>query len=243
MEKLLKIKEAAAFLNVSEMSLRRWTNNGKLKCYRLGGKNERRFTKQDLENFLRPGNNSVPLGISDTAVKDSSHIAHFYKDTDESIVEGIGFLSSGLSRGESILIISTDQKSSQILAGLNDLGFPMDKLRSEGLVVTSDGHYNLNEQLQYMTDIITKCPEDKGFRLLGDMTWAVKKGWDLDEIDKLETKTNQVLTGNNKLFLCQYDLAHFGADGAMMAFDTHGLTIYRGKVKKSPYFLGDCIEK
>lgn len=93
-----------------------------------------------------------------------------------------------------------------------------------------------------MEGVIFQTIEDKGFRLLGDMIWAVKKGWDLDEIDKLETKTNQVLTGNKKLFLCQYDLAHFGADGAMMAFDTHDLTIYRRKVKKSPYFLGDCIE-
>ena len=76
------------------------------------------------------------------------------------------------------------------------------------------------------------------FRLLCDMIWAVEKGWSLDEINRLETETNELLTGNNKLFLCQYDLAHFGADGAMMAFDTHCLTVYRGEVKHSPYFIG-----
>ena len=40
---LLNIKEAAAFLKVSEASLRRWTNAGKLACMRLGAKRERRF--------------------------------------------------------------------------------------------------------------------------------------------------------------------------------------------------------
>lgn len=237
MGKLLNIKEAANFLNVSAMSLRRWTNAGKLKCYRVGGKNERRFTKPDLENFLRPNEKSVPLGISGTSVKDSSHIAHFYGDANESVAEGTGFLASGLSRSESIMIISTDDRSSQILAGLDNLGFPVDTLRNNGLIVISDGQYTLSEQLRFMTDIIIKCNHNKGFRLLGDMIWAVKKGWNLKEINQLETKTNQILTGNNKLFLCQYDLTHFGADGAMMAFDTHGLTIYRGEVKKSPYFI------
>jgi len=238
MEKLLKIKEAAEFLNVSEMSLRRWTNSGKLKCYRVGGKNERRFTRQELENFLGPNEKRVPLGIGTASVRDSSHIAHFYKDADESVVEGIGFLASGLSRGETTLLISPDDKSFKILEGLNDRGFPVEKLIDNGLIVTSEGKYNLSEQLKFMTEIIANSTYDKGFRLLGDMIWAVEKGWSLDEINRLETETNEVLTSNNKLFLCQYDLAHFGADGAMMAFDTHCLTVYRGEVKQSPYFMG-----
>ena len=33
---LLNIKEAAALLKVSEASLRRWTNAGRLACLRLG---------------------------------------------------------------------------------------------------------------------------------------------------------------------------------------------------------------
>jgi hypothetical protein len=49
------------------------------------------------------------------------------------------------------------------------------------------------------------------------------------------------LTGTNKLILCQYDLSSFGADGAMMAFDAHNLTLYRGKVKQSPYFIGSSL--
>ncbi len=243
MEKLLTIKEAAGFLNVSEMSLRRWTNSGKLKCYRVGGKNERRFTWKELENFLQPSEKSVPLGISGASVKDSSHIAHFYKDADESVAVGINFLSNGLSRGESILIIAPDDKLFRILTGLYDLGFPVEKLKSDGRIVSSNGQYNLGEQLEFMTDVIAKCTDAKGFRLLGDMLWAVEKGWSLDEINRLEIRTNEVLTSNNKLFLCQYDLAHFGADGALMAFDTHSLTIYRGEIKQSPYFAGAAEKK
>ena len=40
-EQLLNMKQAARMLNVSAVSLRRWTNAGKLACLRVGPKRER----------------------------------------------------------------------------------------------------------------------------------------------------------------------------------------------------------
>lgn len=48
---LLDISEAAQFLNVSETSLRRWTNDGLLPCLRIGRRRERRFRRADLSGF------------------------------------------------------------------------------------------------------------------------------------------------------------------------------------------------
>src|SRR5215471_728159 len=52
-QRFLAITEAAEFLQVSETSLRRWTNNGSLRCFRVGGRNERRFLKEDLLAFMQ----------------------------------------------------------------------------------------------------------------------------------------------------------------------------------------------
>jgi transcriptional repressor of dcmA and dcmR len=49
---LLDIREAAEFLRVSETSLRRWTNAGRLRCLRIGGRRERRFRRADLLAFM-----------------------------------------------------------------------------------------------------------------------------------------------------------------------------------------------
>src|SRR6476620_7054908 len=49
---LLDIREAAQFLNVSETSLRRWTNAGILPCLRIGRRRERRFRRTALLAFL-----------------------------------------------------------------------------------------------------------------------------------------------------------------------------------------------
>src|SRR5207244_10267933 len=49
---LLDIAQAAAFLHVSPMSLRRWTTSGRLPCFRVGGRRERRFRRADLLALL-----------------------------------------------------------------------------------------------------------------------------------------------------------------------------------------------
>ena len=51
-EALLNIKQAAEILNVSEISLRRWSNAGKLPCLRVGVRRERRFRPADLLSYL-----------------------------------------------------------------------------------------------------------------------------------------------------------------------------------------------
>jgi len=56
---LLTTKEAADFLRVSEASIRRWADAGKLKCYYVGDRGERRFMREDLLAYLqtnRPNN-------------------------------------------------------------------------------------------------------------------------------------------------------------------------------------------
>ncbi len=50
-DELLDIRQAADFLKVSEASLRRWTNSGRLACLRVGRRRERRFRRSDLLAF------------------------------------------------------------------------------------------------------------------------------------------------------------------------------------------------
>src|ERR1700722_12064135 len=58
-KRFLTIAEAAEFLHVSEISLRRWSNSGKLPSFRVGGRHERRFLMDDLLAFM-PSTGSQP---------------------------------------------------------------------------------------------------------------------------------------------------------------------------------------
>lgn len=52
-EPLLDIKDAARFLKVSEMTIRRWTNSGTLKCYRLAEGGRDGFSRSIWRNSFR----------------------------------------------------------------------------------------------------------------------------------------------------------------------------------------------
>ena len=49
---LVDISSAAKLLGVSKLTLRNWDNSGILKAIRIGKRGDRRYKKEDLENFL-----------------------------------------------------------------------------------------------------------------------------------------------------------------------------------------------
>jgi len=49
---MLTTSEVAAILNVHINTVRRWSNQGSLKAYQLGPRGDRRFRKEDIDEFL-----------------------------------------------------------------------------------------------------------------------------------------------------------------------------------------------
>src|SRR5439155_24485471 len=85
-QRFLTIGEAAQFLNVSEVSLRRWTNSGKLRCFRVGGRSERRFLIDDLLAFMSSTTEEPELPSFEAAAFAESHERHislFFRNQDE----------------------------------------------------------------------------------------------------------------------------------------------------------------
>lgn len=51
-EGLLTLDEAATYLGVAKITLRRWTRDGHLVCVRIGKRGDRRFRRQDLDAYI-----------------------------------------------------------------------------------------------------------------------------------------------------------------------------------------------
>jgi len=51
--KLLRIREAAEMLGVNPETLRRWDREGKLSAIIISKRGDRRYKKEDLEEFLK----------------------------------------------------------------------------------------------------------------------------------------------------------------------------------------------
>lgn len=51
-EGLLTLEEAAKYLGVAKITLRRWTLNGHMACVRIGSRRDRRFRRKDLDAYI-----------------------------------------------------------------------------------------------------------------------------------------------------------------------------------------------
>jgi len=52
MDKMLTVSDVARLLNVHINTIRRWSNQGILKAYRIGSRGDRRFQQEDITDFL-----------------------------------------------------------------------------------------------------------------------------------------------------------------------------------------------
>jgi excisionase family DNA binding protein len=123
---LLNIKQAAEFLNVSETSLRRWTNSGRLSCMRVGLRRERRFRRGDLLALLeseptseqaRSGPRPAPTerDVSDgLAVPRGVHLCVLYASDEGRERLASTFLLDGLRLGSACFLVAAPEIRSEI---------------------------------------------------------------------------------------------------------------------------------
>jgi len=52
MSDLLTVREVARLLHVHPNTLRRWSNDGRIKAYRITARGDRRFKREEIERFL-----------------------------------------------------------------------------------------------------------------------------------------------------------------------------------------------
>jgi len=52
MDEMLTVREVARLLHVHPNTLRRWSNNGRIRAYRITPRGDRRFKREEIARFL-----------------------------------------------------------------------------------------------------------------------------------------------------------------------------------------------
>jgi excisionase family DNA binding protein len=60
---LLTTSDVARLLNIHINTVRRWSNEGKLKAYRIGSRGDRRFQQGDINIFLAEKSQAEEQGV------------------------------------------------------------------------------------------------------------------------------------------------------------------------------------
>ena len=136
---LLDITQAAALLKVSAASLRRWTNDGSLPCFRVGGRRERRFRRADLLAFLEH-QGVAPAG------KAHRHMCGFYATAGARAGLAADFLVQGLANGSTCVLLAEPKVQTAVLTRLAGQGAEATRTGRLEVAVYASG---LAAQLQF----------------------------------------------------------------------------------------------
>ena len=161
-DELLDIEQAAHFLNVSETSLRRWTNAGRLACLRVGRRRERRFRRTDLLAFMEE---QPASGLPGPVRSSSTHLAHtvvdgvsyplgahlcgLFASEPGRIRQVIGFLEDGLRPGTACFYSAPKEARVGILSHLEKSRASLRSDIASGRLVLSDPAPSPGGQLEY----------------------------------------------------------------------------------------------
>ncbi len=240
-QRFLTIKEAAEFLHVSEVSLRRWTNSGKLRCFRVGGRNERRFLVEDLLAFMpsvdrRPEPQHVyqteTLDDLDGTDSIERHISLFFRNAEEQWQMLRPYILDHLNAGAPVIYLQHSTSPEELMERLRAEGLPLDKLIARGLLrvlppaqsYLLPGRFEAQRMLDFLEMTIEAALETGHKRILmtGEMTWSLPATPGSEEMMKYEELLNPMVDKYPAVtIVCQYDLKSFDGVAILDALLTH----------------------
>jgi excisionase family DNA binding protein len=218
-EPLLDIEQAARFLNVSETSLRRWTNAGRLACLRVGRRRERRFRKADLLAFVE----REPAGSSRTSAAHGTHLCGLYSSDEGQVRQALIFLAEGFPSGTVTYLVGGPASRGRILAGLERKHPDLQSAVAEGRLVVSDYAGSAPAQMTWWEAHIGQAVRGGAtlVRVLGDAGGFVEAA-SREELLRYEAEYDRRIAQRFPVVtMCQYDVRQFSGLVVLDALRSH----------------------
>lgn len=234
---LLTIREAAALLNVSMVSLRRWTDAGILPCVRVGARRERRFRREDLlalpdsRRDKRLAARTVPSGgakarveIEGLSIDYSTHLCALYETDAGRTKLAIPFLAEGLRRGDACFLVAAAPAVQHLLEHLRAAEPGVAAALRSGQLRVWNGFESVAATLDAFEAGFLEASRKSvpGIRVVGDMAWFFEQDMSFDELERFEICYNHRLAHRfAAVSLCLYDVREFSGRHVLGALKCH----------------------
>jgi excisionase family DNA binding protein len=235
--RVLTTREAARFLQVSEASIRRWTNQGLLPASRIGRRRARRFTEQDLEHFMgitrdTPAAATGVAGPDDITIRGmqiplGSHLASLYGTDVGRVGLAVQFLREGLLAGQTCMLYADGELREEYLHALAGEGVDVDAAVGSGLLAFPPVEPGSAKQwIASFERFVADATRDRPgpIRFLGDTTTGLASVKSAVELLILEQQLSAVVRRLPMVMLCPFDVRVFDGptllEGLKLHFDT-----------------------
>jgi len=220
--RLLNTPEAARYLRVSEASIRRWSDSGLLRGFRVGLRRERRFNESDLLAFVG-GTASTQasadgVNIGAVAVPVPTHLATLFSADAGGLRLTVPFLAEGIRLGQPSFLAGTDPILERYLDALDRTeGVDLKQARESGLFTlvrfdegTAPAAIAQWERL--FGDALAN--KQTLIRLVGEMAYVRTMFESEEEMLSFEEAFEVMFKRYPVVAICQYDVRQF--DGAAL---------------------------
>jgi excisionase family DNA binding protein len=207
---LLDIAQAAALLLVSEASLRRWTNRGRLPCLRIGGRRERRFRRADLMAFLEGDASATP----------ASHLCAFYASDLGRTRQAASLVGDALDAGSVCILAAQPRVRGLILARLARRRPALRRDLEAKRLLVSEYAETAATQLEFWKTMFEGATRDgaRAIRVVGDVSGGCLGGDDdFDQVLAYEAAYERLARRFPVATACLYDARrHSGLETARL---------------------------
>ena len=218
-DELLDIKQAAQFLKVSETSLRRWTNAGRLACLRVGRRRERRFRRADLLAFVE----QQPVAGAALSRLPGSHLCGLYASDLSRINLAVAFLADGLHSGSVSYLAAAPDARDQILTHLERRRPSLHSHIDAGRLVLSEYAASPPAQLDYWETTLAVATRAgaHSLRVVGDVSGGLGPQVAPYELVEYELGYDRLQQRFPVDTLCLYDVRRCSGIGVLDVLNCH----------------------
>jgi excisionase family DNA binding protein len=254
--KLLTLDEAASFLGVSKVSLRRWTNSGLLACHRIGPQGRRRFDLEQLKKFAERSDTGTrhasearyPLHRlnSKPEAEPRPHVCVYFRNPVEQWEVFRRYFLHHYRRRQPTLYIRSASSESRIKEWLASEGLDFDEVTKSGLLqlLAADqtylraGHFSADAMVAFVRQMIIRASSEgyPAHLITGEMDWYFSRAPGVEEIHEYERRLNFLQDEFPEVtIVCQYDVSRFEVEAVVEACCTHPLIEWRGQLHRGSF--------
>jgi excisionase family DNA binding protein len=229
----LSTRQAAERLGVSEASVRRWSDQGRLPVQRVGKRRERRFRPEDVESashvrapeLPRTAGQAAQVMLGGQAVDVPIHLAALYDSDAGRVRLTVPFLGDGLRAGQPCFLVAQGEELDSYLVALDAIpGVDVDRDLSSGLLTVVGGPgRTVAEALDFWEEKLWAATDRHApvIRTVGEMVSARENFESEQEMLAYDAALNMTARRFPWAVICQYDVRKFSGPAILQAIRAH----------------------
>lgn len=186
----------------------------------------------------------VSLGIDDQRFPEGLHICHVFNDDAERARTLARYFATGIREKERALCLVDSMTPEEVRTHLAALGIDLLEVGAQFGIAPAEPTYCLGGSfvpdvcLGAFGQFVEQSKKDgyAGARIMGDMSWALRRGTSTDELLAYEAKVKDYVERFPVTAVCEYDARKFDGATILDILTMHPAMIVRGQVVMNPFY-------